>query len=90
MRNLKPSLSLSQERQVDVIEFNFRANEKIFGDRCRTPRARSENCSGEQFGVASRAITPWIRDGPLIAAGPITPITPITCYGLCPARAITP
>ena len=30
--------------------------------------ARSENSSGEQFGVASRAITPWIRDGSLIAA----------------------
>ena len=54
--------------------------------------ARSENSSGEQSGVASRAITPWTRDGPPIAAhnmlwvlGPITAITPITCYGLlCP------
>ena len=36
--------------------------------------ARSENSSGEQFGVASRAISPayhrgaWTRDGSLIAA----------------------
>ena len=30
--------------------------------------ARSENSSGEQSGVASRAITPWIWDGSLIAA----------------------
>ena len=97
MSNLKPSLSL--RRQVDVIEFNLRAKEKIFGDRCRPNlargtcsflpisqkrhsrgvcfyllargSARSENSSGEQFGVASlasRAITPWIRDGSLIAA----------------------
>ena len=29
---------------------------------------RSENSSGEQSGVASRAITPWTRDGPPIAA----------------------
>ena len=68
MSNLKPSLSL--RGQVDVIEFYLK--EKIFGDRCRTSRARgsarSENSSGEQFGVASRAITPWIRDGSLIAA----------------------
>ena len=97
MSNLKPSLSL--RRKVDVIEFNLRAKEKIFGDRCRPNlargtcsclpisqkrhsrgvcfyllargSARSENSSGEQFGVASlasRAITPWIRDGSLIAA----------------------
>ena len=34
----------------------------------RAGSARSENSSGEQFGVASRAITPWTRDGSLIAA----------------------
>ena len=43
--------------------------------------ARSENSSGEQFGVASRAITPWIRDGSLIAAHNMC----YGCYGLlCP------
>ena len=66
------NLRLSLRRQIDVIEFNLRAKEKIFGDRCRTylarGSARSENSSGEQFGVASRAITPWTRDGPPIAA----------------------
>ena len=45
MSNLKPSLSL--RRQVDVIEFNLRAKEKIFGDRCRTYLARARAAARE-------------------------------------------
>ena len=51
-----------------------RAKEKIVRAIDAEPRARQRakrNSSGEQFGVASlapRAITPWIRDGSLIAA----------------------
>ena len=52
--------------------------------------ARSENSSGEQFGVASRAITPWIRDGSLIAAHNMLWVLWLLWARCYAPRAITP
>ena len=72
MRNLKPSRSASVRRQVDVIEFNLRAKEKIFGGRCRTSRAAAREAKIPAASSVRRAcrqaITPWTWDGSLIAA----------------------
>ena len=65
MSNLKPSLR-PQERQVDVIEINLRAKEKIVGDRSMPnlararalPLWRSENSSGELFGDGVEPLGP--------------------------------
>ena len=65
MSNLKPSLR-PQERQVDVIEINLRAKEKIVGDRSmpNLARARALPLAKRKFQRravrcgASRAITP--------------------------------
>ena len=54
---IKPSLSL--RRQVDVIEFNLRAKEKIFGDRCRTYLARARAAAREaKIPAASSSVWP--------------------------------
>ena len=67
---VEPSITLSEAacrwRHVRVLEV------KIYYFLFTRARQRAKrNSSGEQFGVASlasRAITPWIRDGSLIAA----------------------
>ena len=68
MSNLKPSLSL--RRQVDVIEFNLRAKEKIFGDRCRTYLARARQRAKRKF--QRRAVRRGLSGHNTVVRGPGT------------------
>ena len=95
MSNLKPSLR-PQERQVDVIEINLRAKEKIVGDRSmpNLARARALPLAKRKFqrravrcGSLSGHNTVDPGDGSLIITCGVMAVMGPGCYA---QRAITP